>query len=40
MELEFRKLEFQNATIGLPKLGMGQLYFKKKKLQENATIGL
>ena len=34
MELEFRKLEFQNATMGLPKLGMGQLYFKKKNCRK------
>ena len=34
------ELEFQNATIGLPQLGMGRSHLGKKNLLENATIGL
>ena len=40
MELDFMEIEFQNATIGFPQPAMGQSHLEKKKLQENAAIGL
>ena len=43
MELELQNaiIGLKNVTIGLPELDMGQSHLlKKKKLQENVTIGL